>query len=86
MTLYLADRETARTAFELAGVDKGSLVVLMQDGVLLANRAPANIRVYALAPDVKRRGLGPVYQDKIAQVTYAELVELLFEHTVVNLG
>ena len=86
MALYLADRTTAPTAFALAAADADGAVVLMQDGVAAAVDAPAEVPCYAIAPDVKRRGLHAALAAHVQQLSYAELVDLLVAQPVVNLG
>ncbi len=60
---------------------EGSSVLLLQDGVYLANEAKT--RVYVSAEDARKRGV----ELECAPVTYTEMVTLLLEegNTVINL-
>ncbi len=87
MAVYLTDAASAPTAFELAALDKDARVVLWQDGVVYAGRAPQNVACYAVTADLERRGLGSVVRNHVKRIDYHELVDLLFRHyPVVNLG
>lgn len=86
--LYLIDRPAGKEALSLAGQDKGAAVVLLQDGVYLdptpAMRAGA--QVYAVKPDVDKRGLGGKLPPFVKQIDYKELVDLIFGNKVINLA
>ncbi len=75
-------RKRDAAQLRLAESLEGSSVLLLQDGIYLANEAKT--RVYASAEDARKRG---VELGCANPVTYAEIVTLLLEegNTVINL-
>lgn len=78
----------------LAHAQKGSAVLLLEDGVYGAVKGTAvskrveealkSVRVYALAPDVETRGVQGRLIDGIQLVDYGGFVQLAAEHSAVQ--
>jgi len=81
--LYLCTSKASETAIRLAA---GGALVLLQDAVTEAARVPEDMTCYALADDVERRGLAAHFPTNIRRITYAQLVDLILQQPVVNLG
>ncbi len=74
-----------------ASAGKNVAVVLMHDGVIGAEKrsktptslhelVDLSVKVYALAPDLRARGMNPeALVDKIESIDYGQLVDLLAE-------
>jgi sulfur relay protein TusB/DsrH len=85
LNLYLVDRELSATAKALVREDKDALVVLVQDGVYVdIADIPAEIKVYALAEDLRKRGMPHPKGNRLNAITYDELVDLVVEHRINN--
>lgn len=84
--LYLLDKAAGQNALPIAVLDKGSKVVLIQDGVYLNTDAlrQAGNEVYAIATDVQRRGLASSLPAGVKVIDYAQLVDLIFDNKVIN--
>lgn len=84
--LYLIDKPFGENGLRLAALDPQSQVVLIQDGVYVdpSEILAAGRPVLALEADVRRRGLAHRLPAGVKQLDYAGLVELIFEHKVVN--
>jgi len=78
--LYLVDKPMADLAFRTVAGDDDPRVVLIQDGVLLAEEAGAEIDgpTYAVSKDVEVRGVD--VPPGIEVITYDTLIELVVEH------
>lgn len=78
--LYLVDKPMAEIAFRTISGDDDAHVVLIQDGVLLASEATAEIEalLYAVARDAEVRGVD--LPPGIEQITYDTLIQLVVEH------
>ena len=65
----------------------GSALLLIEDGVYAATRAPAMadamkaLKVYVLQPDLAARGMAGRVVDGITPVDYAGFVDLVAEHS-----
>lgn len=84
--LYLIDKDAGEVALPLAAADPEAQVVLIQDGVYLDARAvsAAGRPVYAVAADLKVRGLEGRLPSPVKAIDYGELVDLIFAHKVIN--
>lgn len=84
--LYLLDKAIGSNALPLATQDKGAKVVLIQDGVYLnaeqLNKAGAE--VFAVATDVKKRGLDGSLPSYVKIIDYGQLVDLVLANKVIN--
>ncbi|MDP2662661.1 MAG: DsrH/TusB family sulfur metabolism protein, partial [Dehalococcoidia bacterium] len=72
--LYLLDKAAGQNALPIAALDKGSKVVLIQDGVYLNTDAlrQAGNEVYAVATDVQRRGLSGSLPAGVKVIDYGQ--------------
>ncbi len=87
---------TERNTLEscLKHVNKGSVVLLIEDGVYgalkgttstkMVEQALKNFPIYALYPDIEARGMQDRVIDGIKLVDYSGFVELATEHTSVQ--
>ncbi len=84
--LYLIDKPYGENGVRLAQEDAAAEVVLIQDGVYLDPRPLLNAgrTVYAVQRDVERRGLQERIPECVLRIDYAQLVELIVAHKVVN--
>jgi tRNA 2-thiouridine synthesizing protein B len=74
----------------LATARPGGAILLIEDGVYAATRgnagaaslekARAQFRLYALAPDIEARGMAGTVIDGVTLVDYAGFVDLVAEH------
>lgn len=87
MTLYFADSAGLKLALELAGNETEAKIVLVGDGVYpsLPELAPG-VKVFAIEDDVRRRGATTRISPSIKLIGYAELVDLIIKHKVINLA
>lgn len=85
-TLYLVDKPLGEVALSLAALDREACIVLLQDGVYLDPRriVEAGRAVYALRPDAEKRGIASRLPPSVRLIGYPELVELIFQHRVLN--
>ncbi|MDP2936640.1 MAG: DsrH/TusB family sulfur metabolism protein [Dehalococcoidia bacterium] len=84
--LYLLDKAIGQNGLPIAAQDKGAKVVLIQDGVYL-NTGPlqrAGVEVYAVAQDLKKRGLDNGLGSQVKVIDYSQLVDLILTNKVVN--
>lgn len=82
------ERVAVDTCLRLA--TKGSAVLLIEDAVYAATKgsavsakvqaAMANLKVYALAPDMEARGVAARVMEGVNLVDYAGFVDLVAEH------
>lgn len=82
------ERNAVDTCLRLA--TKGSAVLLIEDAVYAATKgsavsakvqaAMANLKVYALAPDMEARGVASRVMEGVNLVDYAGFVDLVAEH------
>ena len=82
------ERNAVDTCLRLA--TKGSAVLLIEDAVYAATKgsavsakvqaAMANLKVYALAPDMEARGVAARVMEGVNLVDYAGFVDLVAEH------
>lgn len=84
--LYLIDHPFGENGLNLVRIDPEALVVLVQDGVYFYDGVAAwdNTPIYAIQADMEVRGLEPLVPDSIQRIGYADLVDLIVEHKVVN--
>ena len=84
--LYLVDKPFGENGLALAAQDAGAAVVLIQDGVYLDASAVGGSggSVYAVERDVELRGLRGRLPRFVEAIDYAQLVDLIVEHKVVN--
>jgi tRNA 2-thiouridine synthesizing protein B len=76
--LYLIDEPYADVGLRTARDDPEATVVLLQDGVFLDPEVDAT--VYAVEEDVAVRGVS--LPSDVESITYADLVDLIFESQV----
>lgn len=84
MTVYLVDRPQGEEALEVAALDPEAQVVLIQDGVYLDTNSVADKAVYAVADDVKKRGLVGRLPTHVKLIDYGEVIDLVVANKVVN--
>ncbi len=82
-----SDRNSVEAALRLA--TKGSVVLLIEDAVYAATRgntaaakiqaAMADLKIYALKPDLETRGMADRVMDGVSLVDYAGFVDLVAE-------
>ncbi len=84
--LYLLDKPFGENGVRLAQEDATAEVVLIQDGVYLDPRPLLNAgkTVYAVQLDVERRGLQQRLPPQVQRIDYAQLVDLIVAHKVIN--
>jgi sulfur relay protein TusB/DsrH len=84
--LYLVDKPFGRNGLNLASLDKGAKVVLIQDGVYLdtASLRQAGVEVYAIQQDLVKRGLSDSVPSQVQVIDYGQLVDLIVENKVIN--
>ena len=84
MTLYLIDEPLADIALSYAAEDKDARIVLLQDGVYLAQKGEVRGEAYVVKDDVSRRGLGThTFPPNVHAVGYDELVQMMENDRVV---
>jgi len=84
LALYLVDEPFADIALAYASFDPQAKIVLLNDAVYSTNRGSSFKEVYALADDVKRRGLFEGYPTNIRLIGYDKLVEMMESDKVAN--
>jgi sulfur relay protein TusB/DsrH len=84
MAVYLVDRPQGEEALSIAALDPDAQIVLIQDGVYLDTKAVAEKAVYAVAEDVKRRGLVGQLPTYVKLIDYGEVIDLVVANKVVN--
>ncbi|TAK33434.1 MAG: hypothetical protein EPO21_12685 [Chloroflexota bacterium] len=84
--LYLVDKIYGQNGLKIAQSDPDAKVVLIQDGVYLDASALAakGAKVYAVAPDVERRGLSGKLSGSVEIIDYDQLVDLIVANKVIN--
>lgn len=84
--LYLVDKPFGENGLNLALMDRGAKVMLIQDGVYLDGGPlhEAGVEVYAIQRDVERRGLRVRLPRFMQMIDYPELVDLIVENKVIN--
>jgi tRNA 2-thiouridine synthesizing protein B len=83
MTIYLMDEPYADVGLSYAANDPEARVVLVQDAVYLARGGGLKGRVYAIADDVSRRGIGGSIDSGVGLIGYDELVKMMEAERVV---
>ncbi len=84
MAVYLVDKHQGQEALSIAALDPEAQVVLIQDGVYLDTKPVADKPVYAVAEDVKRRGLVGRLPTHVKLIDYGEVIDLVVANKVVN--
>lgn len=84
--LYLVDKVYGANGLKVAEFDSDTQVVLIQDGVYLDARAltAKGAKVYAVAPDVDKRGVAGKLPASVQVIGYDQLVDLIVANKVVN--
>lgn len=87
-----SERNTMSSCLRMA--KKGSTILLIEDGVYAATKgsivekdlkaAMADMKVYALWPDMEARGMQDAVIDGVKQVDYAGFVDLVAENKSVQ--
>ena len=84
MAVYLVDKPQGEEALAIAALDPEAKVVLIQDGVYLDTKSVADKPVYAVAEDVKKRGLVGRLPTHVKLIDYGEVIDLVVANKVVN--
>jgi tRNA 2-thiouridine synthesizing protein B len=84
MAVYLVDKPQGQEALAIAALDDDAHIILIQDGVYLDTQSVADKAVYAVAEDVKRRGLVGRLPTHVKLIDYGEVIDLVLAHKVVN--
>jgi tRNA 2-thiouridine synthesizing protein B len=84
MALYLIDKPFGVNGLHLAELDSDAKVVLLQDGVYLKTDTLAGKPVYAIKPDVEKRGISCHLPESVKLIDYPELVDLIVAEKVYN--
>ena len=84
MLYLLGDKIIGSVGANYAQMDAEAIVVLIKDGVFLDIETFQDKKIYAMAEDVKRRGMEGRLKDKAEIIGYDKLVDLILENKVVN--
>lgn len=84
MAVYLIDQQQGPEALSIAALDDDAHVVLIQDGVYLDTKPVADKAVYAVAEDVKKRGLVGRLPKYVKIIDYGEVIDLVVANKTVN--
>ena len=84
MALYLIDKPFGANGLHLAELDPDAKIVLLQDGVYLKTDAIVGKPIYAIKPDVEKRGLSCRLPKSIRLIDYPEFVDLIIADKVYN--
>jgi sulfur relay protein TusB/DsrH len=84
MAVYLIDKPQGEEALALAALDPEASVVLVQDGVYLDTKSVADKTVFAVADDVKKRGLVGRLPTYVKLIDYGEVIDLVVANKVIN--
>ena len=84
--LYLVDKLYGENGLKIAQSDPDAAIVLVQDGVYLdtGTLAARGVTVYAVAPDVEKRGLTSKLSGAVELIGYDRLVDLIVANKVIN--
>lgn len=84
MAVYLIDQQQGPEALSIASLDAEAKVILIQDGVYLDTKSVADKAVYAVAEDVKKRGLVDRLPKYVKIIDYGEVIDLVVANKTVN--
>ena len=84
--LYLVDKIYGKNGLRIAQDDADARIVLIQDGVYLntSELGAKGTKVYAVAPDVQKRGLTGKLPASVEVIGYDQLVDLIVANKVIN--